>query len=235
MNYTEQQRTPAHDLVGAGIVVVMHLVLGWALLTSLASKVVDVIRAPVETKIIEELKPPSPPETPPPPPPEFAPPRPAFVPPPEVRITVPAPIAPTITATIAVAPPAPVTISPVLSAALPVPAATAAPAVRAALPAPAVPTRTAPSLDFNKCEKPEYGAAAARAGVTGTVVVSYAMDTHGGISETKVERSAGASREHKMLDRLTVDAIIRCRGRPGTVDGTPEKLRGSVEYVWKLE
>jgi protein TonB len=69
-------------------------------------------------------------------------------------------------------------------------------------------------------------AATTRAGV---------MDTDGQISETRIERSAGPSREHKMLDRLTLDAVARCHGRPGTVDGKPEKLRGSVEYVWKLE
>lgn len=97
------------------------------------------------------------------------------------------------------------------------------------------PAKTAPSLGFNKCEKPEYNAAATRAGVTGTVVVSYVMDIDGHISETRIERSAGASREHKILDRLTVEAVTRCRGKPGMVAGKPEKLRGSVEYVWKLE
>lgn len=40
-------------LAGTGIVLVMHLPLGWALVTSLGRKVVVV--APVETKIIEEI------------------------------------------------------------------------------------------------------------------------------------------------------------------------------------
>ena len=62
MNYSDRQRAPARVLAGAGIVLVMHLLLGWALMTSLARKVIDVIRAPVETEIIEEVKPP-PPET----------------------------------------------------------------------------------------------------------------------------------------------------------------------------
>ena len=232
MNYAEQRHAPVvRDLVGFSIVVAMHLLLGWALMSSLARKMVDVIIAPVQTKIIEEVKPPPPPDTQPPPPLEFTPPPSSFVPPPEVRITAPPPTAPTITTT-AVPPPARVTISPTSPAAPPAPVA---PAVTASPPAPAVPTTTAPSLDFNKCGKPEYNAAATRAGVTGTVVVSYVMDTDGRISETKVERSAGASREHKMLDRLTVDAITKCHGRPGTVDGEPEKLRGSVEYEWKLD
>jgi protein TonB len=230
MNYAQHQRAPIRHLVGFGVVAAMHLLLGWALVTGLARKVVDVIVAPVETKIIEERKPPPLPEEPPPPPPEFAPPPPpAYVPPPEVRIAAPPP-APTITAITAVPPPAPVAITPVLP---PEPAAPPSPPVAAV--APPAPARTAPSLDFNKCDKPSYNAATTRAGVMGTVVVSYVMDTNGRISETRIERSAGPTREHKMLDRLTVEAIVQCRGKPGTVDGKPEKLRGSVEYVWKLE
>jgi protein TonB len=230
MNYAQRQRAPIRHLVGFGVVAAMHLLVGWALVTGLARKVVDVIVAPVETKIIEEHEPPPLPELPPPPPPAFAPPPPpAFVPPPEVRIATPPPPAPTITAITTAPPPAPVAITPVLP---PEPVAPSAPVARLAPPAPA---RTAPSLDFNKCEKPSYDPATTRAGVMGTVVVSYVMDTDGHISETRVERSAGSTREHKMLDRMTVDAITRCRGRPGTVDGKPEKLRGSVEYVWKLE
>ena len=53
MNYTERQRAPARVLAGAGIVLVMHLLLGWALVTSLARKVIDVIKAPVETRVID--------------------------------------------------------------------------------------------------------------------------------------------------------------------------------------
>ena len=62
MNYTERQRAPARVPAGAGIVLVLHLLLGWAWVTSLARKVIDVIKAPVETRVIEEVKPP-PPET----------------------------------------------------------------------------------------------------------------------------------------------------------------------------
>ena len=232
MNAPPLRRAPAH-LVGFGIVAGMHLLLGWALVSGLGQEVVDVVKGPVETKLIEELKPPPPPE-PALPPPEFAAaPPPSFVPPPEVRITPPPAPAPTITAITTVAPAA-TTIVPVLPAAPPAPVA-AAPVALPPPPAPAPPPRTAPSLDFNRCEKPSYDAATVRAGVTGTVVVGFAMDTQGNISETRVERSAGESREHKILDRLTLAAVARCRGRPGTVDGRPEVLRGSVEYAWKLE
>lgn len=234
MNAAQLRHAPA-QVVGFTIVAGMHLLLGWALVSGLAHKVVDVVRGPVQTRVIEELKPPPPPEPALPPPPEFAAaPPPSFVPPPEVRIASPPPPAPTISAITAVAPTA-TTIVPVLPAA---PAASVAAPVAVALPAPpapAPPSRTVPSLDFNTCEKPAYDAATTRAGVTGTVVVAFTMDTQGNISETRIERSAGASREHKMLDRLTIAAVVRCRGRPGTVDGKPETLRGSVEYAWQLQ
>jgi protein TonB len=232
MNTAQLRRTPVH-VAGFGIVAGMHLLLGWALVSGLQHKAMDVIKGPVETRIIEEHKPP-PPEVPAPPL-EFATPQPSFVPPPEVRVAPPPTAAPTISVVTTVPPPAPANLAPAFPAAPAAPPAQVALATAPAPPAPAPPSRTAPSLDFNGCERPTYDAATSRAGVTGTVVVGYAMDTQGNISEARIERSAGASREHKMLDRLTMAAVTRCRGRPGTVDGKPEVLRGSVEYAWRLD
>ena len=97
-DYAEQQRKPGKHLVGIGIVVLMHVLLGWALVSGLARKVVEVIKNPIETKIIEEVKPPPPPpENLPPPPPKLAPPPPSFVPPPEVTVAPPPTPAPAIT------------------------------------------------------------------------------------------------------------------------------------------
>ena len=84
LNYAEQQRNPGKHVVGIGIVIVLHILLGWALLNGLARTVIEVIKGPIETKIIEEAKPPPPPPENLPPPPKFAPPPPSFVPPPEV-------------------------------------------------------------------------------------------------------------------------------------------------------
>ncbi|MGL6109632.1 MAG: energy transducer TonB [Rubrivivax sp.] len=226
MDYAQQQRNPGKHLTGLTVVVVLHVLVGWALVSGLARKVVEVIKAPIETKIIEEIKPPPPP--PPdnlPPPPKTAPPPPSFMPPPEVQVTNPTP-APTITTTTVAPPPAPVTIAPAPQAA---PAAVAAPAAP-----PAPPARTAPKLDFNACAKPEYNAAARRADAQGTVVVVYTMDTSGTISDARVEKTSGMSREHKMLDRMTLEAVQACKGTPGTLDGKPEKLSGRIEYVWRL-
>jgi periplasmic protein TonB len=223
VDFAEQQRNPGKHAVGIGIVLALHLVLGWALVNGLAQRLVEVIKSPLETKIIEEVKPPPPP--PPenlPPPPKFAPPPPSFVPPPEVNVNPPPTPQATITTTTVAPPPTVVTVQPTVTA----PAAPPAPPVQA--------VRTEPKLDFNVCEKPEYNAAARRAEAQGSVTVLYTMDTNGSISNATVEKSSGPTREHKQLDRLTIEAVTACKGRPGTVDGKPEKLTSRVTYVWKI-
>lgn len=227
MDFAHQQRNPGRHLLGFGIVVALHVLLGWALVTGLAQRMIEVIKAPIETKIIEETKPPPPP--PPenlPPPPKFAPPPPSFVPPPEVNVNPPPTPAPTITTTQVPPPPAP----PVFITPPPAPAAPPAPPAP-----PRAPTRTEPKIDFaNVCDRPEYNAAARRAEAQGATTILYTMDTSGQISEATVERSSGPTREHKMLDRLALDAVKACKGTPGTLDGKPEKLTSRITYVWRI-
>jgi protein TonB len=123
MNYAQRQADPRRHVIGITAVVLFHVLVVYALVTGLAKKVIDVVRAPIETKVIEEIKkPPPPPEVVLPPPPKLEAPPPPFIPPPEIQIATPPP-APTITATTPTPPPAPVTIAPA-----PPPVAVAAPA-----------------------------------------------------------------------------------------------------------
>ena len=99
--------------MGITFVILFHGFIVYALVTGLAKKVVEVVRAPIETKVIEEIKkPPPPPEIVLPPPPKLEAPPPPFIPPPEVQIAQPPPPQPTITATTPTPPPAPVVIAP---------------------------------------------------------------------------------------------------------------------------
>ena len=226
MDFADQQRKPTKHVVGFGVVLALHLLLGYGLLNGLAQRMVEVIKGPIETKIIEETKPPPPP--PPenlPPPPKFAPPPPSFVPPPEVNVNPPPTPAPQITTTQVAPPPAPVTVAPP-----PVVAAPPAPV------APRVPVRVAPKIDFAKaCDRPEYPRAARNAETTGSVTILYTMDTTGIINEASVEKSSGPTREHKQLDRLALEAVKACKGTPGSLDGKPEKLTARIIYDWKLD
>jgi len=106
MNFSERQADPRRHLVGIAFVILFHAFIVWALVSGLAKKVVDVVRAPIETKVIEEIKkPPPPPEVVVPPPPKMEAPPPPFIPPPEVQIATPPPPQPTITATSPTPPP----------------------------------------------------------------------------------------------------------------------------------
>ena len=223
LNYVEQHERK--NYVGLSVVVVLHILLAWALVAGLGRKLIDVIKAPIETKIIEEIKPPPPP--PPenlPPPPKFAPPPPSFVPPPEVQVNPPPNMAPTITTTTVAPPPTNVTIAPARPDAPPAPAA------------PHAAVRVAPKVNFNQdCEVPGYPPAAARAQATGEVRIKVTVGTDGRASATEIEKSSGPTREHKLLDRAAETAIRNtCKFTPGTVDGKPEPLTVPVTYVWKL-
>jgi protein TonB len=227
VDYASQQRNPGKHPIGLGVVVIGHVILGYALVNGLGHKIVDAIKAPIETKIIDEIKPPPPP--PPdnlPPPPKTAMPPPSFVPPPEVQVAQPQ-LAPAITVTREAPPPAPpVSIAPA-PAPVQAPAPVAAPVRRAAV---------AAIIDVGTCEKPEYPAAALRAEATGTTKIRFTVDAAGVVSKSEIERSAGASREHRLLDRTAVDALSKCRFKPGTDEnGKPTGGTTVVDYVWKTE
>ena len=87
MDFSQTQRDPTRKFVGIGAVVLFHIIIIYALITGLARKVVEVVKGPIEVKVIEEVikKPPPPPELLPPPPKLQAPP-PPFIPPPEINI-----------------------------------------------------------------------------------------------------------------------------------------------------
>ena len=88
MDYAESQRSWGNHAPSIIFVIILHILVGYALVSGLARKMVDVIKQPLETKIIEEVKKEIP-DTPPPPPPKLATPPPPFIPPPEVNIQVP--------------------------------------------------------------------------------------------------------------------------------------------------
>jgi periplasmic protein TonB len=204
-------RSASRRLVGVTITIALHIALVYGLIHGLARKIVNIVAPPLETKIIEEIKPPQP-EKPPPPPPKLAAPPPPFIPPPEVNIQIPIQPPPTITAAPTPPPPAPVVIAP-------------------PPPAPAAPQRTPAVVLASSCEKPEYPAASRRANETGTVLLNFLIDTNGKVIDSKVERSSGFRR----LDDAARAALGLCKFRPATLNGAPAQAWARIEYVWRLE
>ena len=217
MEFSQYDRAPGKKFTGLAIVILLHVLVIWALLTGLARKVVEVIKQPIETKIIEEVKPPPPPDLPPPPPPpKMVAPPPPFIPPPEVQVATPPP--PNAIAAVSnVKPdnPAPVRPSPP-----PVQGGTA--------PAPA---RTSAVVDFSTCNKPEYPRNSQRNEEQGTVTLAFLIGVDGSVKDSKVERSSG----FRDLDKAAQRGLSACRFKPALVDGKPNEQWSSVQYVWRLE
>jgi periplasmic protein TonB len=221
MNFAQQQADPRRRIVGFGAVLLFHVLLIYALVSGLAKKVVDVVRAPIETKVIEEVKkPPPPPEVVVPPPPKLEAPPPPFIPPPEIQIATPPP-APTITATTPTPPPAPVTITP------------APPPVVAAPPAPPAPPPTVQSAGVI-C--PSYAKAmgdvafpreAVRQGLDrGEVTIQFTVGPNGEIKDVK---ALGATSQIFARNSIRiVENEFKCtgQGRDVTV---------KVPFVYKME
>jgi periplasmic protein TonB len=177
---------------GIGVVVLLHLVFVWALLNGLATRVVEVVEKPVETRIIEPVKPP-----PPPPvktvqvqPPKIKAPPPPFVPPPEVHVAPP---------------PEPV----ITHQAVPVPTPVAPP------PAPPAPVQAeAPAKPVSHeagvvCPNSDavrgsmvYPQEAQDNNITGDVLIAFTVDTEGHVTDEKVEKSADP-----LLDRAAFNAV----------------------------
>jgi protein TonB len=228
MNHARLHRNPGSHLLGMVLVTLMHLALAYALVTGLARRVIEVVHVPVQTKIIDEIKPP-PPEPQPLPAPAMALPPPSYMPPPEVRIARPPQAEPTITVSNVAPPPLPVTIVPAPSVSPdPVLAIPAVPAAAPALTRPA-------QLDVSRCAKPEYPAAARRTSATGVTRIRFGIDESGHVASAELLGASGMSREHRQLDQAAIAALSRCNFKAGAdARGRPVGAYATVEFVWKL-
>lgn len=191
MDYARSQRNPAKHLPSIATVIVLHIAVGYALVTGLARKVVEVIKAPIETKIIEEIKKP-PPDAPPPPPPKLATPPPPFIPPPEVNIQVPVQMAPTITQVQTKAPP---------------------PKVEAP---PAPPKQELPLIrkEYKASFRvePTYPRQAISAGLTGRVVAWVHVAPSGAVTNVEIKSSS-----NRLFDREVARALSQWKFNPEPV------------------
>lgn len=216
MNFSHE-KNPGKNFTGIAVVVVIHALVAWGIVSGLGTRMVTKMAEAVETKIIEEVKPPPPKEVPPPPPPpEMKAPPPPFIPPVEVNVQQPPPVQTTIANQTNVKP---------ASNELPRPTP---PVAAAANPNP---VRTAAVADFNTCAKPEFPKASLRNEETGTVTVSFLIGVDGRVMDSKIQKSSG----FRDLDRAAQSAIGKCRFKPATADGKAYETWQPVQYVWTLE
>jgi protein TonB len=207
MDFSSRQADPRRHLLGITFVILFHAFIVYALVTGLAKKVVDVVRAPIETKVIEEIKkPPPPPEVVVPPPPKLEAPPPPFIPPPEVQIATPPPQQATITATTPTPPPAPVAIAPTPAPAPAAPAPAAPPA-----PAPTVTAGIACSNFSTVMGDAAYPRDATRLGIEkGEALIQFTLTASGEIKDIKSLRAS-----HPIFARNSIRLVgeYKCAGQ----------------------
>jgi protein TonB len=221
MNFAQPEADRRRRVVGFGAVLLFHGLIIYALVTGLAKKVVEVVRAPIETKVIEEIKkPPPPPEVVVPPPPKLEAPPTPFIPPPEIQIANPPPPQPTITAVTPTPPPAPGTITPA-----PPPPVAAAPA-----PPPPVPTTASAGVVCSNYSTVMGDVAfpreAIREGIDrGEAVIQFTLTTSGELKDIKAIR---ATNQIFARNSIRIVSAYKCKGQARDVTVT-------VPFSYKLE
>ena len=219
MNFSHE-KNPGKNLTGIAIVIVLHLIVAYGIVSGLGKRMVSKMAEAVETKIVEDVKPPPPPEVPPPPPPpEMKAPPPPFIPPVEVQVQTPPPQQ-NVIANTSTAKPA----STEINRAPPAPAAPAKPAYTG-------PAKTAAVVDFNTCAKPEYPKSSLRNEETGISTILFKIAADGSVQGASIQKSSG----FRDLDRAAVTALSKCKFKPGTENGQPVESQSPVQYVWTLE
>ncbi|HEX4858795.1 MAG TPA: TonB family protein [Usitatibacteraceae bacterium] len=206
MDYAASQRNPVKHLTGISVVIVLHVLMAWGLANGLARKVMEVVKGPLETKIIEEVKKPPPPDQPPPPPPKMVQVMPTFVPPPEVQIAVAAP-APVISNPTPVAPPVYAPPAP------PKPAVQAPPSVGTACP-----------NSQSVRQEIKYPLQARKDGIEGEVVVAFTVTTTGEVKDVEIKSSS-----NRVFNSVALNAT-----RSFKCNGQARDVRVEVPYSFKL-
>ena len=211
MAYADQQMS-GNKVIAIIIVALIHIAIGYALVTGLAYSAAKKLVERVTTVDIEEPEPPEPEEEPPPPEPDTAPPPPVAPPPPINVSTAPPPIQ----VQSVIPPPAPI------ARVVPPPAPPAPP------PAPP-PPRVQPKKPVPRgnpgtwATTDDYPSRALREEREGVTRFSVTVDARGRVSNCQVTGSSG----HPDLDEAACRAITRrARFEPAT-DGNGDPTTGS--------
>jgi protein TonB len=214
MDFAQQQRDPTRHLIGIAFVILVHGLVIWALLTGMGSRIIEVIKKPIEATIVKPV------ELPPPPPP---PPRKIieapkikaveqpYVPPPDVPVPVQS-NAPTITST-----PTPPPKEYVIEA----------PPVVVAPPPPPPKPAIRRGIQRIGGDNPDYPKEAARAGInSGRVVARLHIDENGNVTQVEIV----SSEPPRVFDKAVRNTLSDWKFRP---EG--EKYIGEVEINFVLK
>jgi protein TonB len=220
MAYADQQMS-GNKVIAIILVALIHIAIGYALVTGLAYSAAKKLVERVTTVDIEEPEPPEPEEEPPPPEPDTAPPPPVAPPPPINVSTTPPPIQ----VQSVIPPPAPI------ARVVPPPAPPAPP------PAPPPPSQARDASPRSQSSwarriQENYPSRALREGTEGTVGVSVTINAEGRVSGCTVTSPSGSSE----LDRAACTGMERYARFNPALDraGNPTTGRYSTRITYQL-
>jgi periplasmic protein TonB len=209
MAYADQQEMTTSRMVSIGVVVLLHIGVGYALVTGLAYDATKQVFEDLKTFDVEEEKPPEPEE--PPPPPEKL----DIPPPPKVTIPPPVNISPVISTNVQ-----PVSITPTAPPAPPPP------------PPPPAPPKVAQKATQKggSISDEDYPPSSIRNEEAGTANARFTIGTDGRVTECN---ASGAS---PALDAETCKLIMRrFRYKPALdASGSPVAETRSQRVTWRL-
>jgi protein TonB len=190
----------ANRMIGIGIVLLLHVLLIYALVTGLATSAIDIIKKPLEIKIISAPPaPPPPPTVTPPPPPKLTTPPPPYIPPPLIQVQQ-TPPPPVFAVTTSVKPAAPSQMAPA-----------AAPSTSVGVVCPNVGSIAGQLEDSFQQIADNDGLTSAR------VVVQFTLSATGQVSNAHIISSNAAD-----VDALALQGVqsLRCNGQGQPVELT---------------
>jgi len=214
MDFARRQRDPTRHMIGIAMVVLIHVLVIYGLVTGLARKAVEVIKKPLNATIVEEIKAPPPPPPPPkkievpktPPPPQ------PYVPPPDIPVVTQ-------------------TQEPVIAAITPTPPP--APPVIAPPPPPPPPAPEKPAVVKNPVpiSKPdvEYPREAVKKEIECTLLAHVYIDENGKVTDVKIV-DAKPPQNLRYFESSTKSALMQYKFSP-----TGQKVIGEIEVAYKLQ
>ncbi len=202
-------------MVALGMALIIHVFLGYALITGLALKAIKHIVDPLKSvNIKEQVKLP---DEPPPPPPKTQE-IPPFVPPPIVDVATDSPPPPTIATTSVYTPPPVTYVAP--------PTAVVAP------PAPTGPTSAATAIGSSTTvSEDDYPPASLRAEEQGRTVITVSINTTGRVDGCSVTTSSGFP---KLDEKSCQLASRRFRFKPALQNGQPVASSKLMPIKWQI-
>lgn len=198
---------PQGRMISLAGVIVFHIILVWALLSSLGSSLIELIPRPSDVNLIDEIDRKL--EPPPLPTVLLKQLQPVVIPNMDHILLPHEPIGESITAT--------------MDEVLPPPVRADTRTETAAV------VRRAPIVKSAACDTPVYPAVSERLGETGAVLLELLVGVDGKVAQSRIVESSGYSR----LDLAAQVALSRCRFVPGTVNGSPEPGWARLKYSFR--